>query len=220
MFSLSSFFLPPSPFSSLSLSHTMSVAVIEYTDLISGGPAAQDAVLRAFGDNPECLGIVLVRGVPGYQQLRQKLLPLTNRLVKLPPAQLQELELPESSYMFGWSLGKEKFGGKPGLVLFLFLFLFLFFYSSSILLSFFLSFILRLEAPLSLFCLLFLARQFWFDFWARKNWLMKTLKPEKVKSLFNSHSAMQSGSPHRLWATRGLCESPSSLPPDTFCPLE
>lgn len=92
------------------------ISLVEYDDLVANGPSAQAAILRAFGDNPECMGIILVRNVPGYRDLRQKLLPLSNALVKLPQQALEDMALPEYSYQFGWSHGKEKFGGKPGTI--------------------------------------------------------------------------------------------------------
>ncbi|CAN6345925.1 unnamed protein product [Urochloa humidicola] len=54
------------------------------------------------------LGIVSIAGVPGYPELRKRLLRLVPRLVNLPDDVKKELEDPDSRYFFGWSHGKEK----------------------------------------------------------------------------------------------------------------
>ncbi|CAL5096172.1 unnamed protein product [Urochloa decumbens] len=54
------------------------------------------------------LGIVSIAGVPGYPELRKRLLRLAPRLVNLPDNVKKELEDPDSRYFFGWSHGKEK----------------------------------------------------------------------------------------------------------------
>lgn len=68
--------------------------------------------LQAYG--PSGLGIATVSGVPGYEQLRQGLLPLAAKLAALPQATLSALEDPGSRFSFGWSCGRETLeGGQP-----------------------------------------------------------------------------------------------------------
>jgi len=59
------------------------------------------------------IGLIAVRGVPGYQEKRQALLPLARQLAMLPGDALAKLESPDNFYSVGWSHGKEKFMGKP-----------------------------------------------------------------------------------------------------------
>eukprot|EP00002_Diphylleia_rotans_P006461 TRINITY_DN15821_c0_g1_i1.p1 TRINITY_DN15821_c0_g1~~TRINITY_DN15821_c0_g1_i1.p1 ORF type:complete len:345 (+),score=69.79 TRINITY_DN15821_c0_g1_i1:57-1091(+) len=87
------------------------IVVIPYTDLIAGKDFATE-MERAYGGHG--LGILLVSGVPNLPELRQDLLKLGQRFFKLPDAVKAKYESPETSYSFGWSLGKEKMkDGKP-----------------------------------------------------------------------------------------------------------
>ncbi|KAG5189256.1 hypothetical protein JKP88DRAFT_193064 [Tribonema minus] len=81
------------------------VVCVKYTDLQSGADLCS-AIEQAYGN--EGLGILAVTGVPNLQVLRAKLLPLAKTLAELPAEVQAELEHPSSSYMFGWSLGKER----------------------------------------------------------------------------------------------------------------
>lgn len=67
-------------------------------------------LLKAFGDDPECLGIVLVsmKSVPSYSTLRKTVLSYASYLAALPSQELQKLESPHAKYVVGWSHGKEK----------------------------------------------------------------------------------------------------------------
>ena len=82
------------------------ILVIEYEDLVAGD--VEGALLEAFGQSPSALGIIAIRGVPGFVAARQQLLPLASRLAALPAEALCALEDPSSSFNFGWSRGKEK----------------------------------------------------------------------------------------------------------------
>ncbi|CAL5096173.1 unnamed protein product [Urochloa decumbens] len=55
------------------------------------------------------LGIVSIADVPGYPELRKRLLRLAPRVANLPEEVKTELEDPSSRYNFGWSHGKQKF---------------------------------------------------------------------------------------------------------------
>ncbi|KAI3642534.1 hypothetical protein MP228_012089 [Amoeboaphelidium protococcarum] len=90
---------------------------IEYVDLIDESKRLQVLawIEEAFGNHPTALGIILIKDIPHYENLRQTLLPMASKLARLPQSELEELEDPESSYMFGWSHGKEimKSDGRP-----------------------------------------------------------------------------------------------------------
>lgn len=87
-----------------------SVVVLHYADLLAGRDLTKD-IARAFGEGS--LGICAVRGVPGLQDVRSRLLPLARELALLPPDTLERYELSNTSYCVGWSRGREKFQGKP-----------------------------------------------------------------------------------------------------------
>jgi hypothetical protein len=67
-------------------------------------------LLKAFGDDAECLGIVLVsmKSVPSYSDLRKTVLSYASYFAALPSQELQKLESPHAKYVVGWSRGKEK----------------------------------------------------------------------------------------------------------------
>jgi hypothetical protein len=67
-------------------------------------------LLNAFGEDPECLGIVLIsmQSEPSYSDLRKTVLSYASYLAALPSQELQELESHHSKYVVGWSHGKEK----------------------------------------------------------------------------------------------------------------
>jgi hypothetical protein len=65
---------------------------------------------QAFGDDPDCLGIVLINmlSVKDYAFLRKKLLSYASYLAALPSTELKKLENSHAKYVVGWSHGKEK----------------------------------------------------------------------------------------------------------------
>ena len=85
------------------------VVVLEHADLAAGKDLSA-AVERAFGAGG--LGLLVVRGVPEFVQLRAALLPLAFRFAALPDAVKERYVHAPSSYSFGWSHGKEIL--KPG----------------------------------------------------------------------------------------------------------
>ena len=93
----------------------VSPVVVDYGSLLQPPAAAgplDDALESAFG--PAGLGIIAVAGVPGYEEARGTLLPLSRQLAMLPQASLARLEDEASRYNLGWSLGRERLaGGKP-----------------------------------------------------------------------------------------------------------
>ncbi|EFN54659.1 hypothetical protein CHLNCDRAFT_135248 [Chlorella variabilis] len=94
------------------LSASSRVVVLRYEDLANPDVDISAQLEEAYG--PSGLGIATVSGVPGYEQLRQGLLPLAAKLAALPQATLSALEDPGSRFSFGWSCGRETLeGGQP-----------------------------------------------------------------------------------------------------------
>lgn len=69
------------------------------------------AIEKAYG--PDGLGVITVSGIPEWEQLVNRTIPLAHELVTLPEQVLKDLEHEESLYNSGWSFGKEKMGDKP-----------------------------------------------------------------------------------------------------------
>jgi isopenicillin N synthase-like dioxygenase len=85
------------------------VVTLEYAALAAGADLSA-AIAQAYG--PEGIGLLVVRGVPGFVALRQGLLPLGFHFAALPTDVKDRYVHPQSSYSFGWSHGKELL--KPG----------------------------------------------------------------------------------------------------------
>lgn len=78
------------------------VVAMDYDE--EGG--AVDKIRLAYG--PGGLGILLVRGVPGYAKARERLLGLAQRFAtEVPEARRDRYADPASTFQFGWSHGKE-----------------------------------------------------------------------------------------------------------------
>ncbi|KAI8921902.1 hypothetical protein DFJ77DRAFT_425471 [Powellomyces hirtus] len=88
-----------------------SLVVLDYNDLVSDNVDLTEQLKSAFGAG--ALGACVVRNVPDYVQKRHELLQLASKLANLPEEVKKEAEHPESSYLFGWSHGKEIMNGKP-----------------------------------------------------------------------------------------------------------
>ncbi|KAF2758631.1 Clavaminate synthase-like protein [Pseudovirgaria hyperparasitica] len=82
-------------------------AVTVELDALTQGSIPFTTLEEAFG--PESLGIIVVKGLPErFQSLRLRLLSYSSYLANLPEQSLKQLESPDSHYLVGWSLGKEK----------------------------------------------------------------------------------------------------------------
>jgi isopenicillin N synthase-like dioxygenase len=88
------------------------VVVLEYADLVNDRNLSA-SIAEAFGAEGHCLGICVVRGVPGYEDSRKRLLPLAQRFATMPDALKAKTVHEKSLYSFGWSHGKEMFNGVP-----------------------------------------------------------------------------------------------------------
>lgn len=79
--------------------------VVDLADLRDG--KVDEVFEEAFG--PDSLGIIIIRGLSEeYQQLRHDVLHGASQLAQLDPKELEGLEDEESSWLIGWSRGKEK----------------------------------------------------------------------------------------------------------------
>eukprot|EP01117_Protostelium_nocturnum_P020393 TRINITY_DN9148_c0_g1_i1.p1 TRINITY_DN9148_c0_g1~~TRINITY_DN9148_c0_g1_i1.p1 ORF type:complete len:372 (+),score=125.40 TRINITY_DN9148_c0_g1_i1:66-1181(+) len=87
------------------------VVVIPYEDLVREDSDLSGLIERAFGFDG--IGILAVRGVPGFVEKRKALLPLSQKFATLPDAVKEKTVHKESTYSFGWSHGKEQLEGKP-----------------------------------------------------------------------------------------------------------
>ena len=79
---------------------------ISYEDLTSNSKDIIDSIKLAFGSDG--LGLIIVKGVPGYSEARANCLPLGYKFGNLSEEIKSKYEDRESIYSFGWSCGKEK----------------------------------------------------------------------------------------------------------------
>lgn len=88
------------------------LVVVEYTDLKADAELS-GKLLEAWGEGG--LGIIAIRGVPGWAQTYMAALRCSHGLAHLPAESLKVLEDEGSLFNAGWSHGKEKLGDKPDL---------------------------------------------------------------------------------------------------------
>jgi hypothetical protein len=84
--------------------------VMDYSDLVNDEAHLTTAIRDAVG--PDALGVCLVKNVPGFVDKRMRLLKLASVFAGLPEDVKEQAVHPESSYLFGWSHGKETMNGK------------------------------------------------------------------------------------------------------------
>ena len=91
------------------------VIVVSYDDLASSSTADLSTQLEhAFGSSTPSLGLIAIRGVPGFVEAKRRFLPLAHGLAHLDAEHLEEHLTDERSlYNVGWSRGKEKLGDEP-----------------------------------------------------------------------------------------------------------
>ncbi|KAF8912930.1 hypothetical protein CPB84DRAFT_1700490 [Gymnopilus junonius] len=88
--------------------------IISYSTLLSSPQSLGPAIEKAFGSNPESLGIIVVRDLPAeYPLYRERLLKLAYQFGHLDEAVRESYSDPPSKYRFGWSHGKEIMNGLP-----------------------------------------------------------------------------------------------------------
>lgn len=96
--------------------NTVQPVQISYNELIDRAQLSTilPRLCTAFGNDPDCLGILLVTDLPPeYKDLRQRVLLSASYIANLPTSDLEKLENEKSSYLVGWSRGREQFRGQP-----------------------------------------------------------------------------------------------------------
>ena len=94
------------------------LVIIDYNDLLQTDPNdtkdLSERLSKAFGSDPNSLGVIAIRNIPSFIETKQSFLPLAHKLAHLPTEYLEEKLTDEASmYNSGWSHGKEKLGDKP-----------------------------------------------------------------------------------------------------------
>ena len=75
--------------------------MISCPDLVSTPLALQDAMKKAFGSEPSCLGIMVVKDLPAeYPRLRERLLLLADRFAGLDEVTREKYVDAKSYYRF------------------------------------------------------------------------------------------------------------------------
>jgi hypothetical protein len=80
---------------------------ISYHDLFNRPETLIDDIARAFGSEPDCLGLIVVNDLPErYVTLRENLLYLADKFAGLDESVRERYSDPSTHYSFGWSHGK------------------------------------------------------------------------------------------------------------------
>ncbi len=79
---------------------------MEYSDLITE-KILTEKLVKSFGENG--LGIILIKNIPNYPQMRMNLLNIASKFAN--SKYTQDCVHEESCYLFGWSHGKEIMNG-------------------------------------------------------------------------------------------------------------
>jgi len=80
------------------------VVILDYSDLV-GHKDLTTSIEEAYGYDG--IGLLVVKGVPTFEQKRKALLPLAAKYAALPTHILDKTTHKESNYSIGWSHGKE-----------------------------------------------------------------------------------------------------------------
>jgi len=90
---------------------------ISYPTLVNSPLTLTTSIAKAFGSQPDCLGIMVVRDLPAsYVVARERLLKLAYRFANLDHEVRERYADPRSKYSFGWSHGKETMNGRPDIL--------------------------------------------------------------------------------------------------------
>jgi hypothetical protein len=87
------------------------LVILTFEEVTNPSADLSDKVGKAYG--PGGLGVIAIRGIPGFVEAKSGMLPLAHTLAHLPSDDLLKLEDSKSLYNAGWSHGKEKLGDKP-----------------------------------------------------------------------------------------------------------
>jgi isopenicillin N synthase-like dioxygenase len=90
---------------------TIETVTLDYNSLLNKETDLKSELEKAFGN--QGLGVCLIKNVPGLVEKRSQLLRLASVFANLQDSVKQECVHPESSFLFGWSHGKEIMNGKP-----------------------------------------------------------------------------------------------------------
>ncbi|ETW87623.1 hypothetical protein HETIRDRAFT_99947 [Heterobasidion irregulare TC 32-1] len=87
---------------------------ISYSTLVASSSSLTASIEKAFGSQPDSLGIIIVKDLPStYPSLREKLMKLAYSFAHLDEPTREKYADIKSRYSFGWSHGKEIMNGKP-----------------------------------------------------------------------------------------------------------
>ena len=89
------------------------IETFDYNELINPNANLSEKLKKALGSSGECLGICFVKNVPDLKQKRTCCLIESSKLAA--KSDLDYLVNKESSYLIGWSHGREIMNGKPDL---------------------------------------------------------------------------------------------------------
>ncbi|KAH9911426.1 Clavaminate synthase-like protein [Epithele typhae] len=90
---------------------------VSYNTLRDAPHSLTPSIEKAFGSNPDSLGIIVVRDLPAtYAPARERLLKLAYKFATLPESEREKYADASSRYSFGWSHGKEIMNGKPDIL--------------------------------------------------------------------------------------------------------
>lgn len=89
---------------------------LSLAELTSPSSDTLSKIQAAFGSDPGCLGIILIKDLPPqFPEMRERMFHLAHRLANSKEEVRASLEVPETHYFFGWSHGKERMNGvSPG----------------------------------------------------------------------------------------------------------
>jgi isopenicillin N synthase-like dioxygenase len=92
------------------------LTILDYNDVIKNPSESHSLYIeleKSFGSD-DSIGIIAIRNIPTFFELKYKLLSMIHSLVHLPSDYIEsELEDPDSLYNAGYSFGKEKLGDNP-----------------------------------------------------------------------------------------------------------
>lgn len=99
---------------SKSFEEATDVVVIEYDDLRKspGEIDLKAEIETAFGNEANCLGLLLVKNIPDFEKHRSKLLSSSKKFSKLPEKAKQSCQNAAAPGMLGWSHGIERMNGQ------------------------------------------------------------------------------------------------------------
>lgn len=73
--------------------------IVSYGDLVNSPEKLSDSIAKAFGSDPDCLGIIVVKDLPKeYPALRLRLLLLANDYAQLDESVREKYSDPKSHY--------------------------------------------------------------------------------------------------------------------------